>query len=229
MVRPFRDRRPRLLAPSRILRETPRQTGGGASARNWSSKRARRSPAAARPSPSSPRLLDRRRARTDPAALRLVPPLRRPRRRGARSGRCGAVGSRRSACSPPRALEGHPTADIAFDSFGQVAKEAGLTEDMAEDVIEGFALDVAGWRPRTEADLMRYCYHVAGAVGVMAARALGRPGRRPRGRSTAPATSACSLRAGQHSPATCGPTTPRTATTCCSNGWPRPTFRRASA
>ena len=28
VVRRFRDRRPRLLAPSRILRETPRQTGG---------------------------------------------------------------------------------------------------------------------------------------------------------------------------------------------------------
>ena len=74
-----------------------------------------------------------------------------------------------------RALEGQPTADIAMDSFGQVAKEAGLTAEMAEDVIEGFALDVAGWRPRSEADLMRYCYHVAGAVGVMAARALGVP------------------------------------------------------
>src|SRR5690606_12096278 len=75
-----------------------------------------------------------------------------------------------------RALEGEPTADPAFDAFGQVAQEAGLTFDMADDVIAGFKLDVAGWRPRTEADLMRYCYHVAGAVGVMAARALGVPG-----------------------------------------------------
>src|SRR5690606_36279359 len=75
-----------------------------------------------------------------------------------------------------RAFEGHPTADLAFDSFGQVAKEAHITPDMAEDVLGGFALDVAGWRPRSEADLMRYCYHVAGAVGVMAARVLGVPG-----------------------------------------------------
>src|SRR5690606_2316456 len=74
-----------------------------------------------------------------------------------------------------RALEGQPTADIAFDAFGQVAQEAGLTMQMAEDVIAGFDLDAAGWRPRTEGDMMRYCYHVAGAVGVMMARVMGVP------------------------------------------------------
>ena len=35
------------------------------------------------------------------------------------------------------------------------------------------------WRPRTEADMMRYCYHVAGAVGVMMARVMGVAGGRP--------------------------------------------------
>ena len=74
-----------------------------------------------------------------------------------------------------RALEGEPTADPAFDSFGQVAMEAGLDEQMAQDVIEGWALDAAGWRPHSELDLMRYCYHVAGAVGVMMARVMGIP------------------------------------------------------
>ncbi|WP_241233629.1 phytoene/squalene synthase family protein [Altericroceibacterium xinjiangense] len=74
-----------------------------------------------------------------------------------------------------RSLEGQPTADIGFDAFGQVAMEAGLTADMAEDLIEGFALDAEGWRPRTEADLMRYCYHVAGGVGVMMAKVMNVP------------------------------------------------------
>ncbi|MBC7140285.1 MAG: squalene/phytoene synthase family protein, partial [Defluviimonas sp.] len=74
-----------------------------------------------------------------------------------------------------RALDGQPTAEPAFDALGQVAQEAGLTPDLVEDVIEGFALDAAGWRPRTELDLMRYCYHVAGAVGVMMARVMGVP------------------------------------------------------
>lgn len=72
-----------------------------------------------------------------------------------------------------RALEGLPTADPAFDALGLVAEEVGLTEEMAEAVIEGFALDANDWRPRTEADMMRYCYHVAGAVGVMMAVVMG--------------------------------------------------------
>ncbi|MXO94009.1 phytoene/squalene synthase family protein [Erythrobacter arachoides] len=74
-----------------------------------------------------------------------------------------------------RALEGQPTADIAFDALGQVASETGITREMADDVIDGFALDAQGWRPRSEGDLMRYCYHVAGAVGVMMARVMGVP------------------------------------------------------
>jgi len=74
-----------------------------------------------------------------------------------------------------RALDGQPTADIAFDALGQVAGETGLTREMCDDVIDGFALDAQEWRPRTEADLMRYCYHVAGAVGVMMARVMGVP------------------------------------------------------
>ena len=74
-----------------------------------------------------------------------------------------------------RALDGQPTADIAFDALGQVAAETGLTQEMCDDVIAGFQLDAQGWRPRTEGDLMRYCYHVAGAVGVMMARVMGVP------------------------------------------------------
>ncbi len=72
-----------------------------------------------------------------------------------------------------RALAGQPTADPAFDALGLVAAECGLTQDLTDDVLDGFALDAAGWRPRTEADMMRYCYHVAGAVGVMMARVMG--------------------------------------------------------
>ncbi len=74
-----------------------------------------------------------------------------------------------------RAIDGQPTADLAFDALGQVAAESGLTHEMADDVIDGFALDADEWRPRTEGDLMRYCFHVAGAVGVMMARVMGVP------------------------------------------------------
>lgn len=72
-----------------------------------------------------------------------------------------------------KAFEGEATGDPAFDALGVVAKECNLTPQMAEDVIAGFALDADDWRPRTEADMMRYCYHVAGAVGVMMAVVMG--------------------------------------------------------
>lgn len=72
-----------------------------------------------------------------------------------------------------QALDGKTTGDPAFDCLGIVARECGLTHKMAEDVIEGFALDAAGWQPRHETDLYRYCFHVAGAVGVMMAVVMG--------------------------------------------------------
>ncbi|MCZ8171015.1 MAG: phytoene/squalene synthase family protein [Brevundimonas sp.] len=71
------------------------------------------------------------------------------------------------------ALAGEPSGDPSFDAFGLVARETGITAAMADDVIAGFALDAADWRPRTEADLLQYCYHVAGAVGVMMAVVMG--------------------------------------------------------
>ncbi len=71
------------------------------------------------------------------------------------------------------AFAGQPTGDPAFDALGLVARETGLTYAMAQAVIDGFALDAADWQPRTEADLMRYCWHVAGAVGVMMAVVMG--------------------------------------------------------
>jgi phytoene synthase len=72
-----------------------------------------------------------------------------------------------------RALAGEATGDPAFDCLGVVARERGLTRKMAEDVIEGFALDTSGWHPRRESDLYRYCFHVAGAVGIMMAVVMG--------------------------------------------------------
>lgn len=72
-----------------------------------------------------------------------------------------------------RALAGEHTGEMAFDAFGMVARECGLTMELAEDVIQGFVLDAAEWRPRSDGDMMRYCYHVAGAVGVMMAQVMG--------------------------------------------------------
>ena len=71
------------------------------------------------------------------------------------------------------ALTGEPSGHASFDCLAVVARECGLTARMAEDVIAGFALDAAEWRPADEADLLQYCYHVAGAVGVMMAAVMG--------------------------------------------------------
>jgi phytoene synthase len=71
------------------------------------------------------------------------------------------------------ALAGRWVGDAAFDALRIVVAEAGISHRLVHDVVEGFALDAADWRPRHEADLFRYCYHVAGAVGCMMAVAMG--------------------------------------------------------
>lgn len=71
------------------------------------------------------------------------------------------------------ALSGVATGDPAFDGLGLVAAECGIPHSLIHDLIEGFALDAAGWRPTTTDDLMHYCYHVAGSVGCMMALVMG--------------------------------------------------------
>lgn len=73
------------------------------------------------------------------------------------------------------AIAGEDTGNPAFDALGLLMREVPLTVAMIGDVLAGFALDAAGWRPRTQTDMLRYCYHVAGAVGVMMAIVMGVP------------------------------------------------------
>jgi 15-cis-phytoene synthase len=72
-----------------------------------------------------------------------------------------------------RALGGETTGDSAFDALGLVARECMIPHQYANDLVEGFALDAADWRPQNEADLLKYCYHVAGTVGCMMAVIMG--------------------------------------------------------
>lgn len=93
-------------------------------------------------------------------------------------GALSAVGDAQARLADMRAmtraaLDGEATGDPAFDGLGLVARETGLPRRFADDLIEGFALDAAGWRPQTTDDLMRYCYHVAGSVGCMMAVVMG--------------------------------------------------------
>ncbi len=71
------------------------------------------------------------------------------------------------------ALAGDWVGDAAFDALRIVASETGMPHRFAWDLIDGFALDADGWRPQTEDDLLRYCYHVAGVVGCMMAVVMG--------------------------------------------------------
>jgi phytoene synthase len=176
--RPFR---PRPLAPSQILRTTPRQVGGGRE-REELVELARQSIAEGSKSFAlASRLFDRP---TREKAWLLYAWCRRCDDLADGHDHEGTLKLDEATAQhrieairvlTRRALEGQPTADPAFDALGQVAVEASLSEDMTDDVIDGFALDATGWRPRSEADLMRYAFHVAGAVGVMMARVMGVP------------------------------------------------------
>ncbi len=80
---------------------------------------------------------------------------------------------RRIVALTDQALAGETTGEAPFDAFGIVAHECQIPERAAHDHLDGFALDADGWRPQTTDDLLRYCFHVAGAVGVMMALVMG--------------------------------------------------------
>lgn len=72
-----------------------------------------------------------------------------------------------------RALNGEPVDDPAFDALRIFAAETNLPRAWPLALVDGFALDAREWRPRTDADLHKYCWHVAGVVGCMMAVAMG--------------------------------------------------------
>ena len=72
-----------------------------------------------------------------------------------------------------RALAGEVTGDPAFDALGLVARECNIPHQWPRDLVQGFAMDADDFSPRTTADLLTYCYHVAGCVGLMMAKLMG--------------------------------------------------------
>jgi phytoene synthase len=71
------------------------------------------------------------------------------------------------------ALAGEATDDPVFAAFQQVALSREIPEAWATQLIDGFAMDVAGRRYETLDDTLDYCWHVAGVVGVMMALVMG--------------------------------------------------------
>lgn len=72
-----------------------------------------------------------------------------------------------------RALRGETTGDPAFDALGLVVAECKIPHAWPRDLVQGFAMDADGFSPRTTQDMLTYCYHVAGVVGLMMAVVMG--------------------------------------------------------
>jgi phytoene synthase len=71
------------------------------------------------------------------------------------------------------ALAGERQTEPAFQAFARVARKHAIPEQWPLELLEGFATDVAPGRFDTQADTLRYCWGVAGAVGVMMAIIMG--------------------------------------------------------
>jgi len=72
-----------------------------------------------------------------------------------------------------RAYAGVPMQEPAFAAFQEVATRHAIPPQLAFDHLEGFAMDVRDTHYETFEDTLRYCYHVAGVVGLMMARVMG--------------------------------------------------------
>lgn len=72
-----------------------------------------------------------------------------------------------------RAYAGEPMHDPAFAAFQEVALGHRISPRYAFDHLAGFAMDVNEARYDTLGDTLRYCYHVAGVVGLMMASIMG--------------------------------------------------------
>ena len=72
-----------------------------------------------------------------------------------------------------RAYLGEPMRDPAFAAFQEVALRHRIDPRFALDHLAGFAMDVQETHYETIEDTLRYCYHVAGVVGLMMASIMG--------------------------------------------------------
>lgn len=71
-----------------------------------------------------------------------------------------------------QAYAGEPMQTPAFAAFQEVALKHSIPPRRAFEHLEGFAMDVREERYVTFNDTLRYCYHVAGVVGLMMAQVM---------------------------------------------------------
>lgn len=72
-----------------------------------------------------------------------------------------------------RAYAGEPMTEPAFAAFQEVALGHAIAPQYAYDHLAGFAMDVHDAQYETIDDTLRYCYHVAGVVGLMMSTIMG--------------------------------------------------------
>jgi phytoene synthase len=71
------------------------------------------------------------------------------------------------------ALRGGTVTDLPFQALQRVVAQCRIPEQYPLDLLAGFRMDVEGRRPHDLEELLKYCYHVAGVVGVMMAHVMG--------------------------------------------------------
>lgn len=91
------------------------------------------------------------------------------------NGRAGRGSVTRLTEQTRRAAIGQAPGELPFQALQTLLEECRIPLDLLDDHLEGFRLDERNWRPDTEADLIRYCHHVAGTVGRMMALVMGVP------------------------------------------------------
>jgi phytoene synthase len=62
---------------------------------------------------------------------------------------------------------GERSGDPVLDGFAAVVREAGIPRSYPAELVAGMAMDATGQRYATERELRRYCFRVAGVVGLM--------------------------------------------------------------
>lgn len=72
-----------------------------------------------------------------------------------------------------RATAGERVQDSVFVALQRVVSEHAIPDRYPMELLEGFAMDVQGYRYQELDDTLLYCYHVAGVVGVMMAYVMG--------------------------------------------------------
>ncbi|MEM6650048.1 MAG: phytoene/squalene synthase family protein [Pseudomonadota bacterium] len=72
-----------------------------------------------------------------------------------------------------KAMAGEEVTEPAFLAFQEVALQTQMPSKHPMDLLYGFQMDVEDHQYKTLEDTLKYCYHVAGVVGVMMAIIMG--------------------------------------------------------